>query len=118
MKNIHITSPLAIKQAYLEKLKAFCLTAPEKDIVLFFDKCHLGNHCIEHSFNPERYHQELSCGQGSESSDILTSCRLCRTFMRVVIDAVPQRPELKAFFKREPATCSICAEGKQEDLSY
>ena len=117
MKNIHITSPLTIKQAYLDKLKTFCLTASEKNIVLFFDQCHLGNNCIEHHFNPELYHQTLTCGQGTKASNILTSCRLCRTFIREIIKAIPQRPELKQFFKRTQDTCSICAKRKRDYLS-
>ncbi|EGQ9131348.1 hypothetical protein GA069_16025 [Vibrio parahaemolyticus] len=117
MKNLHLTSPSNIKQAYLDKLKTFCLTAPEKDIMRFFERCHLGNYHIEHHFHPEKYHHTLSCGQGSEASNVLTSCRLCRTFMRVVIEAVPERPELKQFFKRAPDSCPICAERKSSNLS-
>ncbi|ELV7518486.1 hypothetical protein QMU85_003535 [Photobacterium damselae] len=112
MKNLHLTSPLAIKQAYLDKLKTFCLTASEKDFMLFFEHCHLGNYHIEHNFSPKEYHQTLACGQGSETSNILTSCRHCRTFMRVVIEAIPERPELKQFFNRTQQTCPICAERK------
>ncbi|EHJ9985254.1 hypothetical protein KB976_004391 [Vibrio parahaemolyticus] len=117
MKNLHLTSPSNIKQVYLDKLKTFCLSAPEKDIMRFFERCHLGNLHIEHHFHPEKYHHTLSCGQGSETSNVLTSCHLCRTFMRVVIEAVPERPELKQFFKRTPDSCPTCAERKSDSLS-
>ncbi|MCG6459662.1 hypothetical protein K6U44_04205 [Vibrio parahaemolyticus] len=117
MKKKHLTSPLSIRQAYFDKLKTFCLTASEKDIMLFFEHCHLGNYHIEHNFSPEKYHQTLTCGQGSETSNVLTSCRLCRTLMRVVIEAIPERPELKRFFTRTPESCPICAERKKDHAS-
>lgn len=117
MKNLHLTSPLAIKQAYFEKLKTFCLTASEKDLMLFFEHCHLDKHHIEHHFSPEKYHQTLTCGQSTETSNELTSCHLCRTFMRSVTEVMPERPELKQFFKRTPSTCPICAEQKRNSAS-